>query len=331
MKDTTNISPDDIQHCVLESGDVSVTILSLGCITHDWRVPLGNTHVPVLQSFANPRDHLENGEAFMGAIVGRVANRIGGARYRQNGQEIRLQANEGPNQLHGGPFGIGRQLWTMDPDGQNAVRLTHHSADGAQGFPGAVKFSVTIRLEGHRLTYEMHALPNQPTPINLAQHSYYNLMGSGDIRSHKLQIPANSFTPVDSAMLPTGDIASIEGEALDFRTLSKISDADPAGEGFDINLVLQGNDGPAAQVIAPNGLQLKLWTDQPCLQLYTSQGLTQTAPALTGQHHGPFAGLCLELQHFPDSVNNPQFPSIICTPEQPYQQKLVVEIKDMSV
>lgn len=330
MEGTSRISPNDLKHCVLESGDVSVTILSLGCITHDWRVPLGNQRIPVLQSYADPNAHLESSPHFMGAIVGRVANRISDARFKMGEQEVRLLANEGKHQLHGGPFGISRQLWTMEPDGKNAVRLSHLSAHGAQGFPGVVAFSVIIRLDGHRLTYEMRAMPDRPTPINLAQHSYYNLMGKGDIRRHRLHIAANQFTPTDGAMLPTGEISPLDGHAFDFRHPKLLQDADPKATGFDTNLVLSGEGGPAAQVTAPNGLQLKMWTDQPGLQLYTSHWLSPSAAPISGQKHLPFAGLCLEPQHFPDSVNNPQFPSIICTAERPYHQKLVVEIKEQA-
>jgi len=324
------MSPDDIKHCVLESGEVSVSILSLGCITHEWRVPYGREQVPVVQSFADPRDHLHNPQYYLGAIVGRVANRISGARFDLNGEKFQLEANEGCNMLHGGAGGLSSQLWTMEPEGHSAVQLSHFSADGAQGFPGAVEFRVTIRLEGHRLTYEIFGQPDRPTPLNLAQHSYYNLLGKGDIREHQVQISASSYTESGPSLLPTGKIASIEGAAFDFRTLKKVADADPHSTGVDINLVLSGEDGPAAQVIAPNGLHLKLWTDQPGVQLYTAKGLRPTAKPLSGQRHGPFSGLCLEPQFFPDSVNNPHFPSILCTPDQPYYQKLVVEIKDRS-
>lgn len=309
---------------MLEAGDVTVTILSLGCITHDWRVPLGAGRVPVLQSFADPAEHLRHPEAYMGAIAGRVANRIGGARFSLAGQEITVVANKGTNQLHGGPLGLSRQNWQMERGGRASVRLTHRSPNGAQGFPGNVDFTTTITLDGARLTYEMQAMPDRPTPINLAQHSYYNLMGGGDIGAHRLHINAASYTPVDKNMLPLGTIEPLNGTGLDFRNARPLLGAD-----IDNNLVLGVGAGPAATLTAPNGLGLKLWTDQPGLQLCTARNLSATAPALAGQTHGPFAGVCLEPQHFPDSVNNPNFPSIICTPEQPYSQKLVVEIKEL--
>lgn len=315
-----------MQSAILESGAARVTILSRGCITHDWRVAHGGAELPVVLGYADPADHLRHPGAHLGVIAGRVANRIAGARFRLDGRDWQLAANEGPNQLHGGPGGLGRRDWRIERDGDRAVRLALHSPHGDQGYPGAVDFAVTVTLDGHRLTYDMAARPDRPTPVNLAQHSYYNLMGGGQVWNHRLRVAAGRYTPVDGAMIPTGEIATVP-DRLDFRRARTIRDADPQGRGIDANLVLDAAPGPAAELDAPNGLRLRLWTDQPGMQVYTAAKLSGTAPAHPGQTLGPFAGICLEPQHFPDSPNRLGFPSILCTPDRPYRQVLTVEIK----
>ena len=311
-----------VTEAVLEDGDVSVAVLSLGCITRDWRVPLGGRRLPVVLGHADPLAYAEN-PGYLGVIAGRVANRIGHARFMLGQQVVRLPANDGPHHLHGGPEGLSRQVWTMETDSTgNAIRLTHHSADGAGGYPGAVDFDVTISLAGHSVTYDMQATPDRETPLNLAQHNYYNLSGDGDLRGHVLRLAARHYTPVDAALIPTGAIAPVAGTALDYTAPRVIGET-----AHDINMVLDtGRDGPAAELSAPNGVHLRLWTDQPGLQLYTGGNLRAGPAPHPGQTLGPFAGLCLEPQGFPDAVNRPGFPSILCSPDRPYQQVTKVEI-----
>jgi len=310
----------------MEAGDMSVTILSLGCITHDWRVPLGSSRVPIVLSYDDPLDHLRH-LGSLGIIAGRVANRIANALFNLDGKTYQLVANEGANQLHGGPRGLASRNWALEPDGKRCVELRLHSADGDQGFPGNVEFTVRVQLQVNRLTYEMTAVPDRPTPVNLAQHSYYNLMGSGTIWDHHLQIESCAYTPTDKNMIPTGEIAPLDGQPFDFRQYKSICQADPAQKGVDVNMVLEPTDKqPAATLTARNGLGLKFWTDQPALQLYTGAHLVTKAPPMACQTHCAFAGLCLEPQHFPDALNQPHFPSIICTPDRPYFQRLEIEV-----
>ena len=321
-----SISLKDLRSHRLEAGDMSVTILSLGCITHDWRVPLDDTLVPIVLSYRDPADHLRH-PGSLGIIAGRVANRIANAQFSHDGTTYQLAANEGTNQLHGGPRGLASRNWDLEPDGSTGVQLQHQSPDGDQGFPGRVDFTVTIRLQNNRLIYDMSAVPDRATPINLAQHSYYNLMGNGTIWDHQLQIAANAYTPTDGALIPTGMTALLDGQPFDYRQSKLIRQADPAQKGIDVNLVLeQTAQNPAATLSAPNGLCLKLWTDQPGLQLYTGAKLSAKAPPMEAQTHQAFAGLCLEPQHFPDAPNQLQFPSIIYTPERPYHQRLTIEV-----
>ncbi len=315
----------DVTETVLEDGDVSVSLLSLGCITRDWRVPVGGARVPVVLGFADPQRYLDNPD-YLGVIAGRVANRTGFGRFRLDGRAYALACNAPPHHLHGGPGGLSSRNWQAEADtARNAVRMTHVSADGDAGYPGTVRFQIDIRLSGHRLTYDMHAAPDRPTPINLAQHSYYNLMGGGAIWGQKLTLAAGSFTEADATLLPTGAIQPVAGTALDFTQPTTL-DQD-RHRAIDTNMIVDAAaPGPVATLSADNGLTLRMWTDQPGVQVYTSGGLNAAEGAHPGQRITPGAGLCLEPQHFPDSLNNPAFPSIIHTPDRPYRQRLKIEI-----
>ena len=313
------MAPPPLRRHVLSDGDVSVALLSLGCITQDWRVPLGGAPVPVVLGYADPQDYLRHPTS-MGVIAGRVANRISGARFWLDGALYQLPANEGPTHLHGGPGGLQKRIWHSEADGNRAVRFTLTSEHGDQGYPGQVHLAVTVSMTGHDLRYEMQATPDRPTPISLAQHSYYNLMGQGDIAAHRLQIMADRCTPTDKAKIPTGRIAEVARHGCDFTTPRAVGLTD-----HDINLVLNGGT-PAATLSAPNGMTLTLTTDQPCLQLYTGAGLTPKAPPHAGQNLQPFAGLCLEPQHYPNAVNTPEFPLTLATPDAPYRQTTTITI-----
>ncbi len=316
----------EIRRHVLADGDVSVAILNLGCITQDWRVPLNGARIPVVLGYRNPLDYLHN-PSFLGVIAGRVANRISGAGFSLGGERHALAANEPPNHLHGGPGGLHAQIWAMESDGSRAVQLTLVSEHGDQGYPGRVALCITISLDGFSLCYDMRATTDRPTPLNLAQHSYYNLMGRGEIHDHHLQIHADRFTPLDSALIPTGKVEALDGRRCDFRRGKSLHQADPDHTGLDMCTILSAPPGdPAATLRAPNGLHLTLRTDQPCLQLYTSSKLFRSAPPLKGQSHDPFSAICLEPQRYTNAVNTPGFPSVLITPDTPYHQQTCVRI-----
>lgn len=322
----------DIREFRLEDGGVALSLLNLGCITRGWWVPLGGVSVPVVLGLADPAGYARN-PAFLGVIAGRVANRIGGARFSLDGRAYRLAANEGANQLHGGAGGLHSRIWQAERAGARSVRFTYRSVEGEEGFPGHVDFAVTVRLEGARVRYDMSARVDRPTPINLAQHSYYSLGVDRLSRKAWFRCAADRLTPVDDALIPTGQVVPVAGTRHDFRAGAVLSDADPAGEGTDLNVVLpeaRDRSQPVAEVLAPNGLRLRMWSDQPGLQVYTGHGLPKLPGALSGQRIEPWAGLALEPQGFPDAVNHPGFPSVIVTPDQPYRQRLTVEIVENS-
>jgi aldose 1-epimerase len=327
---STGSSEPPIRSHLLESGCARVSILSLGCITQDWQVPVPEGWRGVVLGHDAPEAYRAD-PYFLGQIVGRVANRIAGARFAMpappesgphpptrplSGGAVApvctLAANDGPHCLHGGPDGLGRRVWAMEPDGARAVRLQVHSPDGDQGFPGAVDVTVTIALDGARLSYAMVAHPDRPTPIALAQHSYYTLAGRGPVDGYRVSLAASACTPAGPDLIPTGAVVPVAGTPCDFRVARPIG-----ARRLDLNLVLDAGDGPAAEVTA-GGLRLRLWTDQPGLQLYTGDGL--------GAPFAPRHGLCLEPQGFPNAVNMPAFPSVVCTPERPYRQTTTVEI-----
>lgn len=314
-----------VEQVVLESADAAVSILSLGAAVRDWRVDGPDGSLPMVLGFPTVDDYVHHARGH-GVLCGRVANRIGGARFTMDGRSWPLVANDGPNQLHGGPGGLGTRIWEMETDAASGVvELRFASPDGDQGFPGSVDFAATFRLEGPRLVCEMRGVPDRPTPINLANHNYYNLGDSGTVQDHVLWVDAEAFTPVDAGLIPTGEIAPVEGTPLDFRAPREIGDA-----AIDNNLVLRpGRDGgrPAARAFCPRtGMLLELWTAEPGLQVFDAPEMVIAAAGHDGARYGRFAGLCLEAQHFPDSVNRPDWPTIVRTPEAPYFQRLEVAI-----
>lgn len=315
-----------VEEVVIESADAAVSILNLGCIVRDWRIDgTGGGSMPVVLGFPRLEDYLLHARSH-GATVGRVANRIRDARFTLEGREYLLTPNEGAHQLHGGPGGLGTRIWRMEVDSAaGVVELAYDSPDGEEGYPGNVAFSVRFRLDGPRLVTEMVGRPDRPTPVNLANHNYYNLAGGGDVRDHVLWIDAAEYTAVDAALIPDGTIRPLEEAGIDFREPREIGDAE-----LDTNFVLDaGRDTakPSARVECPRtGVRLALWTEEPGLQVFDAFGMTIGTPGHDGRSYGPFAGLCLEAQHFPDSLHHPEWPDIIATPEAPYFQRLMVEI-----
>ncbi|NNU80503.1 galactose mutarotase [Halovulum dunhuangense] len=318
-----------VEEAVLDSGQARIAIMNYGCVIRDWRVEAGGRAVPCVLGFEKFAPYPEHSKSF-GIIAGRVANRTAAGRFSLDGRTYQLPVNNGPNHLHGGPVGLGKRIWEMASDGPDAVILHYHSPDGEMGYPGAVDFEVRFSLKGARLTCEMTGHPDRPTPINLAQHNYYNLNGAGDILRHRLQIAASRYTPVDATLIPTGEIAPVAGTQLDFRQMAEVGAVDPGRIGADHNLVLdEGRDPKAPAAVLESdltGLRLRVWTEEPGIQLFTAQPMQIAVPGHDGVIYGPFGGLCLEAQHFPDSLNHPEWPSMIATPDRPYRQRLELEI-----
>lgn len=287
----------------------------------------------VVLGFARLDDYLK-GHPFFGAIAGRVANRIAKAKFTLDGQEHRLAANNGPNHLHGGINGFDKVVWKAKalPGDKNraALQLNYLSEDGEEGYPGNLQASAVYALTNeNELIVEFSATTDKPTPVNLTNHSYFNLAGSGDILGHELLLAARRYTPVDGEMIPTGTIAEVKGTPVDFtrprRIGERIDQLKPKPGGYDHNFVLD-REGKAfalaARVYEPRtGRVLEVHTTEPGVQLYTGNFLDGSLTGIGGLVCRQHAGFCLETQHFPDAVHHSNFPSVILRPGEVYTSK----------
>jgi aldose 1-epimerase len=309
-------------------------ITTYGSILTELDVPdrdgkLGN----VVLGFDNLAGYLA-GHPHFGATTGRVANRIAKGKFTLDGKEYKLAVNNGPNALHGGLKGFDKVVWKgeakVTPD-TAAVELTYLSKDGEEGYPGNLTTMVTYTLTNeNELRIDYKATTDKPTPVNLTNHSYFNLGGpaSGDILDHELTIEADEYTPADDTLIPTGEIRSVKGTPLDFTKPAKISArisqvADKTG-GYDHNFVLRSKGGKlalAARAYDPKtGRVMEMYTTEPGVQLYTANFLDGKLKSKEGVPFKKHQAFCLEAQHFPDAVNHPDFPSIILRPGQTYKQ-----------
>jgi aldose 1-epimerase len=270
------------------------------------------------------------GHPNFGALIGRYANRIADARFTLDGVTYHLNANDGDNTLHGGLIGFDDVIWNPEvilDDDRAALRLTYVSEDGEEGFPGTLTTHVTYELIENQLYITYEAVTDKPTPVNLTNHSYFNLAGEGTILDHVLYINASRYTPVDSELIPTGEIAPVEGTPFDFRKPHVIgARIDEVPGGYDHNFVLDKEDSEmtlAAKVMDPKtGRSLEVMTTEPGVQFYTGNfldGSLSSGDFVFVKH----AGLCLETQHFPDSPNQPNFPSTILRPGETYSTQTI--------
>ena len=276
----------------------------------------------------------------LGAVVGRFANRIGHARFTLDGVTYELAKNNGPHNLHSGPRGFYKMLWHGTPSesaDRSSVALTYVSPDGEMGFPGTVQVGVTYTLtDADELIVDYRATTDRATPINLTQHSYFNLTGDPrrNVSGHVVTVDADRFTPIDSTQLVTGEVRSVDGTPLDFRTPTalgaRIESTDDQlrwGRGYDHNYVLR-RSGPglahAARVEDPtSGRTIDVYTTEPGMQLYTANALDGTIHGKGGVVYGRRSAVCLETQHFPDSPNQAGFPSTILRPGEPFESRTI--------
>ena len=283
----------------------------------------------IVLGFDSLEGYLSHSQYF-GAIIGRFANRIGRGRFTLDGRAHALATNDGLHHLHGGIKGFDKVVWLAEPLGDQegeGLSLRHTSPDGDEGYPGRVTVEVRYRLTGsNELVVDYEATDDAPTPINLTQHSYFHLAGAGNgnILGHELWIAADSYTPVDSGRIPTGEIAPLSGTPLDFRTPASIGAR--IGSGYDHNFVLR-REGPglmhAARVVEPvTGRSLDVFTTEPGLQFYSGNQLDGVM-GKGGRSYGQHSAFCLETQHFPDSPNQPGFPSTILRPGERYRSRTV--------
>ena len=317
---------------------IEVRAISYGGIITSLKVPdRAGTMADVVMGFDNLEGYLA-GHPYFGAIIGRYGNRIGKGQFTLDGKTYTLAKNNGPNHLHGGMKGFDKVVWkTAAVEGQNAITFTRTSPDGEEGYPGNLQVTVTYTLtDANELIVDYSARTDKPTPVNLTQHSYFNLAGegSGDILGHELMINADRYTPVDDTLIPTGELASVEGTPFDFRKPTAIGariNADHpqliAGKGYDHNWVLNRSGSGqqlAARVLEPKtGRTLEITTDEPGIQFYAGNFLDGTVKGKSGRVYAHRTGFCLETQHYPDSPNKPDFPTTILKPGQEYKTRTV--------
>jgi aldose 1-epimerase len=321
-----------VEEYTLTSGNgVSASIITWGGIVRTLAVPdRQGRHADIVLGF-DTLEPYEDRHPYFGTITGRFANRIARGKFSVDGKEYTVAINNGPNHLHGGIDGFDRTVWralserTAD---YARVTLSHVSPDGDEGYPGEVTTDVTYTLtKENALRIDYRATTTKATPINLTNHSYFNLAGhaSGNVLSQHLTIKADKFVPVDKTLIPTGELASVTGTPFDFTVSHSIgARLSEVGIGYDHTFVLSPQVAGlkvAAQAYDPDsGRALEVQTTEPGVQFYTGNYLDGTQVGKGGVRYDKHGGFCLETQHFPDSVNQPNFPSTILRPGEVYQQ-----------
>jgi aldose 1-epimerase len=323
------VADRDVKLFVLRNArGMEARITSYGAILTSLRVPDRRGELAdVVLGFDRLEGYLA-GHPYFGAMVGRVANRIGGARFALDGRTYELAANDGPNHLHGGMRGFDKAVWDgalLRTHEGPAVELRHLSRDGDEGYPGDLAVAVRYTLTDDALAIDVRARTDRATPVNLTNHAYWNLAGesSGDILGQELWLAADRYTPTDDARIPTGELAPVTGTRFDFTSPR------PIGGEYDTNFVLATAPPAAVPRFAAraadlrSGRVMEVWTTEPGLQLYTSNFLDGTLRGKSGSPYRAHQAFCLETQHFPDSVHHPSWPSIILRPGETYRSTTI--------
>ncbi len=327
-------SPADLY--LLKDATLTIGITTYGAHIVTVQAPdrAGNK-ADVILGFSDLAGYLADTKTYMGSVVGRYGNRIALASFNLDGSIYQLSPNNNGNTLHGGKVGFDRHNWSGKQI-PNGVELTLISPNLDMGFPGTLTAHVRYTLVGDKLHIDYTATTDKPTVVNLTNHTYFNLAGAGDILAHTLQLDADSFTPVDAKLIPTGVIAPVAGTPFDFRQPTAIGARIDAPDdqlkiagGYDHNFVLSTHgslDIPAAVVTDPaSGRTLKVYTTEPGVQFYAGVSLDGTAIGRSGQPYKKHAGFCLETQHYPDSPNQDNFPTTTLRPGQTYRTSTIFQ------
>jgi aldose 1-epimerase len=330
-----------IETVAIARGPYRAELITLGAALRVLQVPdRSGMRANVVLGFADLDDY-RGPPRFYGAVTGRYANRIGGARFTLDGVEHVIAANDGANSLHSGPQGLDQQHWDVVALTEDAVTFRHVSPAGHNGFPGTLTVEARYRMEEDGLAIVLTATTDAPTVINLTHHAYFNLAGEAsgaDVLDHLLRIPAHWTTPVDNGLIPTGALAEVAGTPFDFRAPKRIGDdidtADEQlriGQGYDHNFVLDGAESVVRRVATlfdpASGRVLDLHSSEPGLQFYSGNHLAGGAPGTSGYVYAARRGLCLEPQKFPDSPNQPGFPSTRLDPGQVYRHDIAFRFR----
>lgn len=314
------------------SNGMVVKLLTYGAIISECWVPDRDGKLAnVALGFDNLEQYLAKHPRF-GSTIGRYANRIKGAEFELDGVKYKLAANKGTTTIHGGNIGFDKVVWKIEESGKvekegyayAAAKLSYLSVDMEEGFPGNLKVEIEFRLEdSNSLMINYRASTDKATPINLTNHSYFNLRGAGcgNILDHVASFNAGKYTPLNEDFVPTGEFATVEGTPFDFRKQTRIGERIEQAGGYDLNYVINMRPGDiegVGSVIDPeSGRCLTTFTDQPGFQFFTANGLDGSIVGLGGKYE-QYAGFCIETQHFPDSLHHPNFPSTILRPGETF-------------
>jgi aldose 1-epimerase len=295
---------EPVERHVLANGRLRVSILSYGATVQRLELADGTNVVLGLDTLEDYRHR----SRYFGAVVGRYGNRIARGRFTLDGTEYRLPVNDGENSLHGGIRGFDKRVWDVESVSPTDLTLSLVSPDGEEGYPGTLRAAVRYVLDGDALRLEYRVVTDAPTVVNLTNHSYFNLAGSGDVRGHVVTMDAGHYLPVDEGKIPTGELVPVAGTPFDFTTPSRV---DARLDGcYDHCFVL---DGRVTVTDPGSGRSMEVTTTEPGVQFYTGHMLDGVSTP-----YGPFAGFCLETQRFPDAPNRPGFPSAVLRPGEEY-------------
>lgn len=304
-------------------------ITNYGTIITELHVPDRNGKPgDIVLGFDNLAQYLK-GHPYFGCTAGRVANRIAGGKFTLDGKTYKLATNNGPNHLHGGVKGFDKVVWKAEPQAGAAVKFSYRSPDGEEGYPGNLDAEVLMTLtDANELRIDYTAVTDKATPVNMTNHSYFNLAGEGHILGQELMIAADYYTPMDATSIPTGEIRAVKGTPMDFTKAHPIGlyfhQLPVVPVGYDNNFVINGG-GKGMALIArafdpKSGRVMEIHGTQPGVQLYTSNYFDATITGKGGFVYWPHTAFCLETQHFPDSINKAQFPPVVLRPGETYRQ-----------
>ncbi|KIH81641.1 aldose epimerase family protein [Pseudomonas batumici] len=334
------------QYVLRNSHGLQATVITYGGVLQSLKVPdKHGKFEDVVLGFDDVQGY-QSGKAFFGATIGRYGNRLAQGAFELDGKRYQMPLNDGPNSLHGGALGFDKRVWKAQPvktKDSVGVTLSYLSPDGEMGFPGNLKVDVTYSLnDNNELRIEYKASTDKPTVLNLTNHSYFNLAGAGngDVLKQLATLHASHYTPVNGTLIPTGELAPVAGTPMDFRQPTAIGQrikddhpqlkfAEPKQGGFDFNWVLD-TQGDVSQLAADvrdpqSGRRLQLYTSEPGVQFYTSNFLDGSVKGKAGKAYGHWSAFTLETQHYPDSPNQPGFPSTRLDPGQTYTQSTVLK------
>ncbi|SEL76052.1 aldose epimerase family protein [Parapedobacter koreensis] len=335
------VDGDSVKLYTLTNGTAAAAITNYGARVVSLHVPDKNGNlVDVVLGYTDLASYRQPGEGFYGAVVGRYGNRIAKGQFELEGQQYQLELNDGPNTLHGGTNGFFAKVWEVKHVTDSSVEFQYVSPDGDAGYPGKLEATVVYTLTADNgLDIAYRATTDKATVINLTNHAYFNLSGEGDttILDHLLTIRADGYTPVDETLIPTGVITPVDNTPFDFRQPTpigaRIDTADTQlvlGKGYDHNFALKKEPGLqlVATVESPKtGIVMDILTEEPGLQFYSGNFMNKVQNAKGGKIYGYRSAFCLETQHFPDSPNQPDFPSTVLEPKSEYRTRTVYQFR----